>query len=1158
MGFAFCRITASAKNGGIIEEMGPALKKILGLCTFFLLIAVFLSFNAIAAADPAAVYCEEMNRQFKNYEYAIKTDANGNQYGECILPDNSKCEEWDFLKGKCGIAQSYCAKKGYENVVKKEGLFCAPKNSKNLNEKEREAFSTSNEKSVEELTNLSSKLGGKIERKMINSVNKDALRSLMAESRQSYSYSANDYPYWDWRNPPAGTQYSSANFSFFDTTQGWVSPVRTQGGCGSCWSFSAHASIEAKYEIVKNNSNLNPDLSEQHSVSCDHTCYTGYSWPNSDCNNNLSTCQCNNGCNGGYMERALKFFRDNGTVDENCFAYAVTTWKQCSARCSDYSQRIWNVSSYATTWPDGGAQTFLTNAEIKQWLLDYGPLSAAVYSGWSLEGDILKCSGSNIPNHGVLVLGYNDTGINSTSYWIIKNSWGTGWSENGYGKVGFNECNINDEYEYATYVNAPANYKPAVILNSPPDNNVTLPGTNVAFNFTVYTRNSTTARCDLIINNSIKNYTSSSVSNASSSVLSYALAAGSYNWSIECWETDLGITNLSESRMLYANDSTPPYIAIISPLFYQNLTSRTISVNLTATDTDAGINYTNITIYNYTNVAVNSVINSTSGNYLQTISVSLDGNYSIYARAYDLAGNTNVTFVNITTDTIPPYVAIASPANTTYNSRSIPLNITSSGAQAVWWFNGTNNLTYSLGYYTFSEGSNTIIAYANDSFGNLNTTSVTFNADTIKPVIRIISPANNSWYDAGRFNASINENGNCSYSMNNGRTNITMNALNGTTFWHVNSSIAAGNYNVTYYCNDSTGNLNSSSMLYFNIDTIAPNITLTSPDDGYSATGTQTIYFMYNVSDNLNLSYCALIIDGTIADYNETALSNGTNDTIAKELGAGSYSWSINCTDYAGNRGNSSTRTLTINSESTPPSSSGGGGGGGGGGTVYYPTPDEIKEGYEKTLAAGDKIEFNISVISAQIIPSPANNTNNKTNGSANTTEQIYTGQNNAGSTSRHSVTIDKIGKNFVNLTIRSNVIKIGLLLGQEAKLNISSADYYDLYIKLESIVNNKANITIKEIREQMAKVIDNTKDSRTGATGTDTSASSGENQTVINSINDFLGRAERSGKVDFISALAIIIVMILFAVYYKEKHELEMNYYYRFRPKKKRIAESA
>ena len=71
--------------------------------------------NAPGMADPSAVYCDELG-----YEFQIVDGCQG-QYGVCVFPDGSSCDEWRFLEGKCGQAYSYCARQGYDLITKTDG-----------------------------------------------------------------------------------------------------------------------------------------------------------------------------------------------------------------------------------------------------------------------------------------------------------------------------------------------------------------------------------------------------------------------------------------------------------------------------------------------------------------------------------------------------------------------------------------------------------------------------------------------------------------------------------------------------------------------------------------------------------------------------------------------------------------------------------------------------------------------------------------------------------------------------------------------------------------------------------------------------------------------------------------------------------------------------
>ena len=134
----------------------------------------------------------------------------------------------------------------------------------------------------------------------------------------------------------------------------------------------------------------------------------------------------------------------------------------------------------------------------------------------------------------------------------------------------------------------------------------------------------------------------------------------------------------------------------------------------------------------------------------------------------------------------------------------------------------------------------------------------------------------------------------------------------------------------------------------------------------------------------------------------------------------------------AGNQENSISRSITITAPVVQLSSSGGGGGGGAIFQTYTLTKEQASSGYTKELGKSEKIIFTIFDEKAE----------------------------------QHELTLDYVGSNFVNLTLRSTPIRIVLGIGQSIKLNLTSSEYYDLYIKLEDITNNKAKLTIQTIYE--------------------------------------------------------------------------------------------
>jgi C1A family cysteine protease len=220
----------------------------------------------------------------------------------------------------------------------------------------------------------------------------------------------------------------------------YVTSVKHQDSCGSCWAFSVTGAMEAKYHIEQNlplNVESGLDLSEQ--------------WPVSTC------CYSAGDCNGGWPKEGARCIRDGRTVTESCYNYRAYN-TACPGTCPDefapISTRDWTMDGYQIEPYYGGM--YSTN-NMKIWLQNRGPVAAimsmqnACYS--PLVGGAAYCSGS-IPllDHGVLIVGYcDDPAIPTGGYWIVKNSWGTSFScgsissGDGYFKVAFSRCGIQVE-----------------------------------------------------------------------------------------------------------------------------------------------------------------------------------------------------------------------------------------------------------------------------------------------------------------------------------------------------------------------------------------------------------------------------------------------------------------------------------------------------------------------------------------------------------------------------------------------------------------------------------------------------------------------------------------------------------------------------------------
>jgi len=187
----------------------------------------------------------------------------------------------------------------------------------------------------------------------------------------------------------------------------WMTSVKQQSPCGSCWAFSALGAAEANYKIERNNAELRIDLSEQDIVSCSNA----------------------GSCDGGQNSLALSYAVTKGVSTEKCFPYTAKD-SPCSPLCFE-------------KFDIAESELIDYNREsIKNKLRTEGPVSVCMdwgdFMDWDANG-IGRCRGKyDESGHCVTLVGYNDDG----RYWIIKNSWGLGWFGNGYGKIGYGECRM--------------------------------------------------------------------------------------------------------------------------------------------------------------------------------------------------------------------------------------------------------------------------------------------------------------------------------------------------------------------------------------------------------------------------------------------------------------------------------------------------------------------------------------------------------------------------------------------------------------------------------------------------------------------------------------------------------------------------------------------
>jgi C1A family cysteine protease len=208
----------------------------------------------------------------------------------------------------------------------------------------------------------------------------------------------------------------SSSLDWRDNGGNFVSGVKDQAKCGACWAFAMTGGLESN-AILSGAASADVSYSEQVLISCGGV----------------------GSCDGGTLDAS--FLQTTGLPPTSYYPYTGTNGS-CSSAGAGWQNATYKIGDWGSVTQDVSS--------IKAALAKYGPLPTAfmVYAGFMnyKSGVYSYVKGKKLGGHAVLLVGYND----DEQYFIVKNSWGKGWGEDGFFRISYSEMTGKSQFAMST------------------------------------------------------------------------------------------------------------------------------------------------------------------------------------------------------------------------------------------------------------------------------------------------------------------------------------------------------------------------------------------------------------------------------------------------------------------------------------------------------------------------------------------------------------------------------------------------------------------------------------------------------------------------------------------------------------------------------------